>query len=306
MTDTTQRDSKGKLKFGRRPRRGMLFRLWQVLRAALVCYLTLILLLMMFEEYMIFPAPQYPQGNWNPNGLGHEDAFFTAEDGTKLHGWYLEHPQPRAYLLIAHGNAEHVAYMADELRELRDRFQASVFAFDYRGYGRSEGSPREKGVLADGRAAQAWLAQRAGIAPSDIVLMGRSLGGAVVVDMAVNNGARGLILERTFTSLPDVAARHYPWAPVKLLMRNRFDSLSKIKRYHGPLLQSHGTYDEVVPLEIGRRLFDAAPSTNKLFFPVEGAYHNDPHSPQYNAVLQQFLDALPPLNNSQPANHVEP
>ncbi len=299
MTSTAQRDSRGNLKFGRRPRRGMLFRLWQVVRAALICYLSIILLLMIFEEYLIFPAPRYPQGNWSPQGLGHEDAFFTAEDGTKLHGWYLEHSQPRAHLLIAHGNAEHVAYIRDELRDLRDRFQLSVFAFDYRGYGRSEGSPNEKGVLADGHAAQAWLAQRAGIAPGDIVLMGRSLGGAVVVDLAANNGARGLILERTFSTMPDAAAFQYPWVPVRLLMRTRFDSLSKIRRYHGPLLQSHGTDDELVPLEIGRRLFDAAPSTNKRFFAVEGAYHNDPMPPAYNDVLQQFLESLPALNVAQ-------
>src|SRR5690606_21254788 len=103
--------------------------------------------------------------------------------------------------------------------------------------GRSEGVPSEQGILADARAARQWLAQRAGVREQDIVLMGESLGGGVMVDLAASDGARALILENTFTSLPDVAAFHYPWLPVRTLMRTRFDSLSKIGNYHGPLLQ---------------------------------------------------------------------
>jgi len=146
-------------------------------------------------------------------------------------------------------------------------------------------------VLADARAARAWLAERAGVAPERIVLMGESLGGAVAVDLAAD-GARALILENTFSSMPDVAAHHYPWAPVRLLMRNRFDSAAKIRSYHGPLYQSHGDRDSIVPLEYARRLFDAA-NEPKHFLLVAGADHNDGRMSPYYDKLREFLDEAP-------------
>ena len=127
---------------------------------------------------------RYPAGDWQPAGLAFEDAWFTAKDGTRLHGWYVPHPQPRAVVLFCHGNGGNVALWADVLRILHDRMGVTAMGFDYRGYGRSEGTPSEAGVLADARAARTWLAQRAGIAENQIVLMGRSLGGAVAVDLA--------------------------------------------------------------------------------------------------------------------------
>ena len=150
---------------------------------------------------------------------------------------------------------------------------AAVLVFDYRGYGKSEGKPDEPGVLADARAARTWLAEKAGVAENRIVLMGESLGGAVAVDLAAD-GARALILENTFSSMPDVAAYHYPWLPVRLLMRTQFNSVAKIRSYHGPLYQSHGDRDSIVPLQLARRLFDAA-NEPKRFLLVEGADHND-------------------------------
>ena len=174
---------------------------------------------------------------------------------------------------------------------LRERLGVSVMIFDYRGYGRSEGSPNEDGILADARAARAVLAQKAGVSEEQIVLMGRSLGGGVMVDIAARDGARALILESTFTSLPDVAGWHYPWLPVRLLMRTRLDSLSKIKEYHGPLLQSHGDADRIIPLKLGRQLFEAANSP-KRFVTISGRDHNDPQSEDYYEALDEFLDDL--------------
>ncbi|HEY2838010.1 MAG TPA: alpha/beta hydrolase, partial [Pirellulales bacterium] len=163
--------------------------------------------------------------------------------------------------------------------------------FDYRGFGRSEGSPNEAGVLDDARAARAWLAQRAGIAEGDVVLMGESIGGAVVADLAAD-GARGLILENTFSSLPDVAAHHYPWLPVRLLIRSQFNSAAKIAQYHGPLLQCHGDADEIVPVQFGQRLFEAANEPKRLvLFP--GGGHNDGRRPEWLAEIDQFFNRLP-------------
>jgi uncharacterized protein len=143
-------------------------------------------------------------------------------------------------------------------------------------------------VLADARAARAWLANRAGVPPQQIVLMGESLGGAVAVDLAAD-GARALIVENTFSSMPDVAAHHYPWAPVRLLMKTRFDSATKIRDYHGPLFQSHGDRDSIVPLEFAKRLFDAA-NEPKQFLLVQGGDHNDFRPPEYYDKLREFLE----------------
>lgn len=244
---------------------------------------------MWFEDQLIFPAPRYPQGNWAPTGLGQHDIYFESEDGTKLHGWLVEHPRPVVFILFCHGNGEHVADLAALLYKYRHDYQATVFAFDYRGYGRSGGRPEEQGILADGRAAQRWFANHFNIKMSDIVIVGRSIGGAVAVDLASKNGARGLVLERTFSSLPEVASRHFPWLPVKLLMKNRFNSAEKIIAYHGPLLQTHGTADEVVPYDLGKKLFDLAASEDKQFVVVQDGTHNEPHPQKYWDAFASFL-----------------
>ena len=142
------------------------------------------------ERSMLFFPVRYPSGNWHPDGLDFEDAWFQAADGTKLHGWYVPHAKPKATVLYCHGNGGNVAYWAGAAKELHDRAGVSVLLFDYRGYGRSEGEPYEAGVLADARAARSWLARREGIAEGQIVLLGRSLGGAVAVDLAATDGAR--------------------------------------------------------------------------------------------------------------------
>ena len=259
----------------------------------LVAYLTVVLLLMFFEESLVFLPSKYPRGDWNPTAYGVEDVEFNAADGTRLHGWFAEHPQPRAVVLFTHGNAGNLTDRADMIAPLRDRLKTSVFLFDYRGYGRSEGKPTEAGVLQDARAARSWLAQRTGVGESDIVLIGRSLGGALAVDLAAADGARGLVLHSSFTSLPDAAAVHYPWAPVQWMMRTRLDSLSKIDRYEGPLLMCHGDQDEVVPYRLGRKLYDAAVNAEKQWLEFPDGTHNDPLGESFYQAIDQFIDSLP-------------
>jgi len=242
------------------------------------------------ERSLVFAPNRYPLGNWQPGGMAFEDAWFTAVDGTRLHGWYVPHPQPRAVVLFCHGNGGNVALWADVLRILHDRMGVTAMGFDYRGYGRSEGTPSEAGVLADARAARTWLARRAGIAENQIVLMGRSLGGAVAIDLAAD-GARGLVLESTFTSMPEVGHAVMPWLPVRTLMRTQLNSLAKIGNYRGPLLQSHGTADRLIPYAMGRQLFEAA-NEPKRFVAIPGGDHNDPQTDEYYAALREFLDKL--------------
>ncbi len=275
------------------PRRSSVGRfLFRLLRGALFVYIGLAVLMMIGENSLIFFPSRYPDGDWQPRGLSFEDAWFNAADGMRLHGWYVAHEHPRAVILFFHGNAGNITHREDVVRTLHDRFGSSVMIFDYRGYGRSEGSPNEAGILADGRAARAWLAKRAEIPEQQIVLMGESLGGAVAVDLAAADGARGLVLENTFSSLPDVAAAHFPWLPVHMLMRTRLDSAAKIGNYHGPLLQAHGDRDQIVPYASGQRLFAAA-NEPKQFVTIPGGDHNDPRTPQFYQALDEFFKTLP-------------
>jgi len=269
--------------------------LWRNVRWLLIGYLLVVLVAMFLEDSLVFYPVRYPEGDWQPPGLDFTDAWFASADGTQLHGWYVPREKPCAVILFCHGNAGNISHRADLLRILNRRLGATVLIFDYRGYGRSQGKPSEPGVYADARAARAWLAEHAGVAETDIVLLGESLGGAVAVDLAAADGARALVLQSTFTSAPDVAARAFPWLPVRWLMHTRLDSLGKIARYRGPLLQSHGDADTIIPFQFGQRLYEAATAASepKRFIPLPGADHNDPLPPFYFEALEKFLDELP-------------
>ena len=273
-----------------RGRHRIVARVCRIVRPVLIAYLLVLLVMTFIETWLVYPVPSVGFGDWNPNGLGHEDVWFTAHDGTKLHGWFVPHPQPKRWLLYCHGNGEHVAWNADLVAHLRDTLEASVLIFDYRGYGHSEGRPNEAGCIADGLAAQRWLADRAGVAPGQIVVMGRSLGGAVAIAVAAQHGAQALVVENTFSRMTDVAAGHYPWLPIRLLMRNRYDCIARIAAYPGPVLQSHGTADQIVPMRLARELFEAVPSSQKEFLEFPGDGHNDPPPGWYYGKLADFLE----------------
>jgi fermentation-respiration switch protein FrsA (DUF1100 family) len=249
------------------------------------------------DELLLFFPTKFPAGNWKPKELRFEDVWFQADDEVRLHGWYCPCDKPRAILLYAHGNAGNVSDYAPLMKYFQENLRVSVLIFDYRGYGRSEGAPSVEGILKDARAARNFLAQRAKVKATDLVLMGRSLGGAVAVQLAAEAPARGLILESTFSSMRDVAAHLYPdlaW----LVPANKLDSVSQISRYKGPLLQSHGNADRTIPYELGRKLFQSAREP-KTFVELPGADHKSPGSAEYYKQLDRFLDGLPPAGKKE-------
>ncbi len=266
-------------------------RFWRTLQALLVVYLTVVLVAMFMENSLIFFPTPYPVGNWDQKFLPIEDAWFQAADGTRLHGWYVPKKNPRAVVLYCHGNAGNLSHRLSVLEIMNRQVGVSTLIFDYRGFGRSEGKPNEAGILADARAARRWLANREKIAETDIVLFGESLGGAVAVDLAASDGARALVLEKTFNNMPDVAAYHYPWLPVRWAMRTRLDSAAKIVNYHGPLFQVHGDPDTIVPLHFAKLLHAAANEPKKLVI-YPGYDHNDPLPPEYYDDLTAFFASL--------------
>lgn len=267
----------------------MLQRTWRVVRPLLVAYLLLVLIMTFLETWLVYPAPPLSSGNWQPEGFDQQDVWFTSADGTKLHGWLFEHPSPEHIVLYCHGNGELVAHNVRLMSRLRDELGATVMVFDYRGYGNSRGKPNEAGVVADGIAAQQFLAAQTGVKLDEIVLVGRSLGGGVAAAAAAEQGAKALVLQSTFARMVDTAAVHYPWLPVRLVMRNRYDSITRLAGYDGPVLQSHGTSDEVVPYSEGRRLFDSVKSHRKLWYEIAEGYHCTPQPDDYYQELREFL-----------------
>ncbi len=268
--------------------------LWRLLRAFAIAYLVVVVIAMLLETRLVYPVHMIPQGDWQAGGIEHTDVTFHSSDGTQLNGWYFQDRDPQAYVVYFHGNAVDIAGLAPTLDSMRDRFHISIFAFDYRGYGRSQGRPNQRGLIEDGGAAQQWLARHEHLPLDRIVLWGRSLGGGVAVQVAMAQGTRALILERTFSSMVDVAAFHDPWLPVRLLMRNRYNSVARIAQYQGPLFQAHGSADEVVPIASAKRLFaTAAKAHPRQFIIMSNVTHNGPATRNFYTRLGEFLRDLP-------------
>ncbi len=269
----------------------------RVLKFILVFYALLIIALVLMETALIYPAPKFPAGgNWNPV-FTHENVEFTAADGVKLHSWIIRSKSQRKiprYVIYCHGNGENVASAGGwSVLDIIEHLDANVMVFDYRGYGKSEGSPHEAGIKLDAERAIDVFCDEMGIKPSEVILVGHSLGGGVATHLAETRGCKALILQKTFSSLPDVAASKYPIVPVRLLMRNRFNSAKAIQNYEGPLFQAHGEEDRVVPYRFGEKLFAKKP-TNKLdrFVPLPGIGHNDGFPQGYWQKVDKWLDKV--------------
>ncbi|WP_425398386.1 alpha/beta hydrolase [Aeoliella sp.] len=232
-----------------------------------------------------------------PEGLEYQDVEIRSPGAPTLHGWYCPVENPRAVVLFAHGNAGNVSHRARMLRVWTKQLQVSMLVFDYQGYGQSEGSPSEVGLVEDARRARDWLAEHAGVAPTDVVLYGRSLGGAVMVQLAADDGARGLILESTFTSLPQLADWKLPHSGIGGKLETQFPSLERLPEYQGPVLIAHGSDDNVIPQSHGQALFEAA-NQPKQFVPIDGAGHNWVPPYDYMLTVHRFIDHLPAVSQN--------
>lgn len=213
-------------------------------------------------------------------------------DGVRLSGWFVGEHENADVALFCHGNAGNISHRLETFKAL-DSLGLNTFIFDYRGYGASEGSPTEKGTHLDAEAAWRYLTETEKISPDRIILWGRSLGGAVATKLATKVNAKGLVLESTFTSIPEVGAAFYPYLPVKLFARYKYNTEAIIATIDMPVLVVHSPEDEVIYYRFGKRLFEAAVEP-KQFLKIQGS-HNEGFVDSKNIYIngvKEFLESL--------------
>ena len=259
-----------------------------------VFYVGVLVLLLIFESWLIFPGILFPlDPSWENTSFEYEEVEFESKDGTALVGWYLPREGAKRNLLLCHGNAEDVAKTSNRMgNQFRLTLDANVFVFDYRGYGKSQGSPSEAKVLEDAEAAMQWLNEKTGTRPDEVIVLGHSLGGGPACHVASSMGAKILVLQRTFSSVADVAADRYWFLPVRGMMRNKFESAKRLENCKVPVFQSHGTADRVVPYKFGRKLHAASAAERKAFFVFEGGNHFTKYTEEYLARLTAFVERI--------------
>jgi uncharacterized protein len=299
----------------------------RVVLIPVIASVAVVILLLVFEKRLIF-FPQIPgrlTGDWSPPDLAREEVWFTAADGVRLHAWWIPASaksvatagRPASAKGVAtaeglasavngaagdlptfmcfHGNAANIAWRADFYRFVRD-LPANVLALEYRGYGRSEGSPSEEGLYRDAEAAYIYLTSQRGIAPRKIIALGQSLGTAVAAELAAQRELGGVVLEAPFPSARAVARRIYWFVPgLGWLVRTRFPTSQNLqianRRFVAPLLVIHCTRDPVIPFAFGKEVYEAAPEP-KVFLAVSGQCHEEATLLDPESVRRELLKFL--------------
>jgi fermentation-respiration switch protein FrsA (DUF1100 family) len=247
--------------------------------------------LQFLERWLLF-RPVHHSRHWEeaPPALNAHDIWLTLDRGVRIHAWWCppaDWTPAHGAVLYCQGYKGNLSLRAEGVRRWQERLGRGVLIFDYPGYGKSTGKPGEAGCYAAAGAACDWLL-REGVAPEEIVLAGGSLGGGVATELATHRPYRALVLIAAFTSVPDMAARKYPWLPGRRFIRNRFDNLAKIGRTRGRVFLAHGTADHFVPFAMGEALYAAAPGPKRLF-PMAGYDHYHTPGPEFYAGVSHFL-----------------
>lgn len=242
---------------------------------AIVGYVTVLLMVYLFQSKLVYVPYRTLEATPADVGLAFEEVRFVCGEET-IHGWYMPADSPKGSVLFCHGNGGNISHRLETLL-LLNRLGMNMLIFDYQGYGLSTGSPSEQGTYDAARGGWDWLVETRAEAPERIVVMGRSLGGAVAAQLAATlpKGERpaGLVLESTFTSAPDMGARMYPLLPVRLLSRFSYDTRSRLEQLHTPVLFAHSQQDDIVAYELGHELFDLY-TGDKVFLEMTGDHNS--------------------------------
>lgn len=261
--------------------------------AGLAVLLTLfVVLLVGCENSIIYHPVKYPDGLWDTSKmpLPVQDVWFKAEDGVKLHGWYVPSDEAVATLLFFHGNAGNITHRLENVFFLH-HLKLNVFIFDYRGFGRSEGDPDEDGIQLDSQAAYDTLMAQPRVSVPSLFIFGRSLGGAFASYTATKNPAAGLILESSFTNAVDMADKMFPILPLGWFISSELNTQGYVSQLKMPKLFIHGTMDNIIPYTMGRELYKGA-AEPKEFYSINGAGHNNTYSvggKEYFNAIKAFI-----------------
>lgn len=248
-------------------------------------------MLLFEEDYIYFPTHDVFQTPTDA-GLAYRDLQITTSDGIVLHGWYIPAPQAELTLLHFHGNAGNISHRV-HLYKRWHNLGLNVLTIDYRGYGKSSGTPSEQGLNLDAETTWQYLTEALGASPESVIIAGRSLGAAIASRLARGKKVTGLVLETPFTSIPDMAAQHYPWLPVRPLIRTQLNTLEHVRKVSVPLLLIAAVDDEIAPLTMAERVFQAA-GRPKLMVTLSGSHNDfdDRAEGAYTEAWKNWLGAL--------------
>jgi len=236
---------------------------------------------------LYFPTRQI-EANPDEVNIPYEDVYFVTEDGKRLNGWFFPGETKGDVILLCHGNGGNISHRLSKIAILKS-FGYAIFIFDYRGYGKSEGSPSEKGLYIDTSSAYEYLIKNKAFNGENIVVYGESLGGACALNLAMTKEVRGVITEGTFSSLRGMGRVAYPIIP-SFVISNKFDSLSTIEKVKAPKLIMHSVDDEIIPFSMGEELYEKAPNPKRLV--RLHSSHNSAYvdsEEEYRRAIEDFL-----------------
>ena len=258
--------------------------------AGTIIFINLALVPLLEPGLLYFPARDtlsYP----DQNKLQHQDVYLISKNGKKINGWFFKNSLSQKVILYLHGNADNISYPVT-MTAVRNFYSlpANVFTIDYQGYGKSEGSPSENNVYQDAEAAYIFLREKKGFAPRNIIVAGNSMGGAAATYLAIHHEVGGLILQRTFTSIADMALRKNPLFRFPIIwLGDSFNNLQMIKQVAVPVLIAHSKQDEVIPFQMSLELYKNCPEPKKLFLVKTGGHDDDIFTPEYLRSLKKLL-----------------
>jgi hypothetical protein len=239
---------------------------WRPFLALALLPFVLWLMLRWFEPANVYHPTRSFWAQADVLGRSFEEVWLTARDGVRLHGWFFpaagDSPRRHLAVLHCHGNGGNISHRVEVAGALLET-GVNVLLFDYRGYGRSAGSPGEEGTYLDAEAAHAWLVGR-GFAATNVIAFGESLGGAVATELALRAPLAGLVLQSAFTSIPDIGAELFPFLPVRWIARLRYDTHAKLPRIRVPVLILHSRADTLVSFGHAERNFAVANEPKQL------------------------------------------